>query len=116
LADSAVRLKAVRLLTSVVRDGKSLGETMPAAQEPMDTRDAAFLQELVFGVCRHYGELDHIVDQLLKKPLKAKDTDVRVLLWLALYELRYIDSPDYAVTNSYVDLTRKITSKCRYVQ
>ena len=108
MADSDVRREAIKILTSVVRDGRSLSELLPAAQSDLDAREAALLQELTFGVCRNYGKLSAIVDELLKKPLRNKDTDVRVLIWLALYEIGFMRTPDYAVTSSYVDLTKKI--------
>ena len=108
MAETNVRLIAVRIMTSLVRDGKSLAELLPAAQEQLEVRDAAFLQQLTFGACRTSGWLEAIVTQLLKKPLRNKDTDVRMIIWLALYELGYMRTPDYAVTNSYVDLTKKI--------
>ena len=85
-----------------------MSELLPAAQNDLDAREAALLQELTFGVCRNYGKLSAIVDELLKKPLRNKDTDVRVLIWLALYEIGFMRTPDYAVTSTYVDLTRKI--------
>ncbi len=99
---------AVRILTSLVRDGKSLSDLLPAAQLDLEAREAAMLQELAFGVCRNYGQLDAIVNELLQKPLRNKDTDVRMLLWLALYEIAFMRTPDYAVTSSYVSLTQKI--------
>lgn len=108
MADTDVRKLAVRILTSLVRDGRSLSELLPAAQLELDAREAALLQELAFGVCRHYGRLDAIAGELLKKPPRNKDTDVRMLLWLALYEIAYMSTPDYAVTSSYVGLTQKI--------
>ncbi len=74
----------------------------------LEAREASLLQELVFGVCRNYGKLDVIVGELVKKPLRNKDTDVRSLLWLAVYEIAFMSTPDYAVTSSYVDLTVKI--------
>ena len=91
-----------------MRDGKSFSDLLPVAQQDLEARDAALLQELTFGVCRNYGKLDGIVSQLLKKPLRNKDTDVRMLIWLALYEMEFMRTPDYAVTSSYVDLTKKI--------
>ena len=88
MADIDVRKLAVRILTSLVRDGRSLSELLPAAQLDLDAREAALLQELSFGVCRNYGSLDGIVAELLQKPLRNKDTDIRVLLWLALFARR----------------------------
>lgn len=105
---SNTRLTAVRILTSVVKDGKSLGDLLRVAQESMDTRDAALLQELTFGVSRWSYRLDALLKPLQKKPLRNKDTDVKILLWTALYEILYMRTPDYAAVDSYAGLTKKI--------
>ena len=60
LAETNVRLIAVRIMTSLVRDGKSLAELLPVAQEQLEVRDAAFLQQLTFGACRTSLSLIHI--------------------------------------------------------
>lgn len=96
------------MLTSVVRDGKSLGDLLRQRQQHLDAREAARLQALTFGTIRWSLRLDAIVDQLLKKPLRNKDTDVKVLLWQALYEILYMRTPDYAVVSSYATLTKKL--------
>ncbi len=103
-----MRLVAIRILTAVVRDGKSLGELLPVARENLESREAALLQELTFGVCRWSFRLQLLLGELQKKPLRNKDTDVKVLLWLALYEIVFMRTPDYAVVNSYTGITRKL--------
>lgn len=102
------RLDSIRLLTSVVKDGKSLGELLRTRQQNLESREAARLQELSFGTIRWSYRLDAIVSQLQRKPLRHKDTDVRVLLWQALYEILYMRTPDYAVVNSYAALTKRL--------
>ena len=89
LAEQApdIRLQSVQIITRLLKDGASLGELLPLAQEKLSARDAAHLQELVFGVTRWSGRLDCELGMLLKKPLRHKDTDVKVILWLALYEI-----------------------------
>lgn len=101
----------MRLLTSVVKDGKSLGDLLRKAQESMEARDAALLQELTFGVCRWSYRIDALLQPLQKKPLRNKDTDVKMLLWAALYEILYMRTPDYAVVDSYAGLTNKIRKR-----
>ncbi len=96
------------MLTSVVRDGKSLGDLLRARQQSLNVHDAARLQELTYGAIRWSYRLDAIVNELLDKPLRNKDTDVKVLLWQALYEMLYMRTPDYAVVNSYAALTRNL--------
>lgn len=103
-----IRLTAVRILTSVVRDGKSLGELVRTAQLSLDARDAALLQELTFGVARWSYRLDAVLQQLLNKSIRNKDSDVKVLLWQALYEILYMRTPDYAAVSSYAGLTAKL--------
>jgi 16S rRNA (cytosine967-C5)-methyltransferase len=102
------RLDAIRVLTPVIKDGKSLGEQLRARQQGLDSRGAARLQELTFGTVRWSYRLDAIVSELLTKPLRNKDTDVKVLLWQALYEMLYMRTPDYAVVSSYATLTGKL--------
>lgn len=96
------------MLTSVVKDGKSLGELIRSRQQSMEAREAARLQELTYGTIRWSYRLDAVVAQLLKKPLRNKDTVVKVLLWQALYEIIYMRTPDYAVVSSYATLTNKL--------
>ena len=45
-----IRLQAVQITTRLLMDGSSLGELLPLAQEKLSARDAAHLQELVFGL------------------------------------------------------------------
>ncbi len=107
-SDDSIRLTAVRTLTSVVADGKSLGELLPAARQNLDTRGAALLQELTYGAARWSYRLDALLLKLVNKPLRNRDADVRVALWLGLYEAEYMRTPDYAVTDSYVRLAKKL--------
>lgn len=105
------RLTAVRILTSVVRDGKSLGDLLRTTQESLDTRNAALLQELTYGVARWSLRLEALLLPLQKKPLRNKDTDVKILLWMALYEILFMRTPDYAAVDSYNGLTHKLRKR-----
>lgn len=61
------------------------------------------LQELCFGTCRWFHLLEYILGQLLDKPLKKKDCDVKCLLLVGLYQLRELSIPDHAVINETVN-------------
>lgn len=98
----------MKTLTRVVRDGKSLAELLPAARAGHDTRSLALLQALTFGVARWSLRLDQLLLQLLHKPLRNRDVDVRVTLWMALYEAEYLSTPDYAVADSYVKVAKRL--------
>src|SRR5690606_12565030 len=73
-----------------------------------EDRDFALLQELCFGTCRWYYQLDAILKQLLSRPLKAKDADIHALLLVGLYQLQHLDIAPYAVINETVSATRAL--------
>ncbi len=87
--------------------GQSLSSMQAGFQARMpDGRERALWYTLVYGVARWQGKLDAILQRLLRKPPRNKDADIRQLLRLALYELLDCRSPDYAVLNEAVSLTR----------
>jgi len=90
-----------------VADGMSLSSLQAQLVAAMDdARDRALSQELIYGVLRWQIKLDGLIKALLKKALKPKDQDVQWILRLALYELLECRTPDYAVINDAVSLTR----------
>lgn len=97
-----VRLAAAQALDEVVRQGRSLSTVMPVWQAKIGTKDRALLQELCYGVLRWYHRLDAIAAQLLRKPFKAKDTDVRCLILVGIYQLHYLRVPDHAAVSETV--------------
>ena len=70
--------------------------------------DYALLQETCFGSCRWFHLLEKILDTLLSKALKKKETDLKCLLLVGLYQLRELSVPDYAVINEAVAATRSL--------
>lgn len=60
----------------------------------------ALLQDLCYGVLRHLGALDALLDALLAKPLK--DESMRQLLRVALYQLRHTRAAPHAVVDHAV--------------
>jgi len=67
-----------------------------------DLADASLLQEMLYGCCRWFHLLEHIANQLLSKPLKRKDQDLKCLLIVGLYQLRSLSTPHYATINETV--------------
>lgn len=73
-----------------------------------DLTDYALLQETCFGSCRWFHLLEIILDSLLSKALKKKETDLKCLLLVGLYQLRELSVPDYAVINEAVAATGRL--------
>lgn len=65
------------------------------------------IQDIAYGVLRHYGQLNAILHKLLNKPIQ--DKQLHYLLIVALYQLRYSKAPAHAIVNHAVSSSRKIT-------
>jgi 16S rRNA (cytosine967-C5)-methyltransferase len=69
--------------------------------------DRHLFTELVNGIVRRQRTLDAIIDKLAKQPAHRQPPDLRRLLRLGLYQLRYLDRiPASAAVNTTVDLAK----------
>lgn len=93
------RARAAAILSDLVAGSGSLSGKL---REHKDLADYPLLQETCYGCCRWFHLLDAILSQLLSKPIKAKDSELRCLLIVGLYQLRELSVPDYAVINESV--------------
>ena len=70
--------------------------------------DRGLFAELVFGVLRRQGTIDHILAQFLDKPLGELDRSIHTILRIGLYQLMYLDRiPESAAVNESVNLARQ---------
>ncbi len=103
------RLAAVRVLNRVLGQGRSLSSLLPGALESVsDSRERAFARQLCFGVLRYLPRLEACAAHHLNRPLKAKDSDLRAIILLGLYQLIYLRVPDHAAVSETVALTRAV--------
>ena len=76
--------------------------------------DRGLFTELVFGVLRRQGTLDHYLKQLVQQPLERLELPVLLLLRLGLYQLRYLDRvPSHAAVHATVELTNEILPRAK---
>jgi 16S rRNA (cytosine967-C5)-methyltransferase len=69
--------------------------------------DRNFFTELVHGIVRRKRTLDAIIDRLATQPADRQPPNLKQLLRLGLYQLRYLDRvPDSAAVNTTVDLAK----------
>ncbi len=77
-------------------------------QTELSATDRRLVTELVYGSVRRMRSLDALIDQLAKKKAHQQPPDLRTILHLGLYQLRYLNQiPDAAAVNSTVDLAKK---------
>ena len=103
------RLMAIHVLKQLFQQGRSLCDTLPAAQQRLtEPKQQALLQEFCFGVARWKGRLESIAAQLLQRPLKRKDFDIQLLILLGLYQLIYMRLANHAAVSETVESARSI--------
>jgi len=70
--------------------------------------DKALIQEICYGTFRWYIQLEYILNQLLEKPIKKKDSRLKFLMIVGLYQLRFMRIPAHAVVSETVNTCKKI--------
>lgn len=104
----SLRKQAATVLSKVVKDGQSLTVALDSTLESIaDSKDRAFIQALCYGVVRHYHRLDFILQQLLSKPLRNKDTDIKMLLLIGIFQLHYMRVKSHAAVSETVSAAKK---------
>jgi len=101
------RLVAANVLVKVF-SGKSLTVALSEAWEQVsDVQERAFIQALCYGTIRYYYRLDFILNQLLNKPIKDKEAQIKALALLGLYQLQYMRVKDHAAVSETVAVMKK---------
>jgi 16S rRNA (cytosine967-C5)-methyltransferase len=76
-------------------------------QTPLAGPDRRLLTELVYGCVRRQRTLDALIDCLATKTASQQPPDLRLLLHLGFYQLRYLDHiPAAAAVTTTVDLAK----------
>ena len=82
---------------------KSVGKSVKITQTERN-----FACELVYGTLRRQRTLDTLIDLLGKKKAFQQPPDLRIIIHLGLYQLRYLDRiPNSAAVNTSVELAKQ---------
>ncbi|MCU0524197.1 MAG: 16S rRNA (cytosine(967)-C(5))-methyltransferase [Elainella sp. Prado103] len=77
--------------------------------DPVSSSDRRLVTELVYGSVRRQRTLDALIDQFAKKPALQQPPDLRLVLHLGLYQLRYLDQvPAAAAVDTTVELAKQV--------
>ena len=101
------RQLALEICTQLLQHGLSLNDLLDQQLKLLPAeRDKGFCSELCYGFCRYYYVLQAELGKRVKKPLKARDLDVQVIILLGLYQIRFMRVEDYAAVNESVKLLK----------
>ena len=104
--DITPRELAFEFLMRIEGGGAFADRILATADERLrETRDRAFLREIVLGVLRNKLRLDHIIGTFYDKGFSKLDPAMVVILRIGLYQLIWMNSvPDWAAVNECVKL------------
>jgi len=111
--DGGPREVAVSVVASILGQGMGESRSLTACLEEHtarlgDGRDRAFARELCYGVARWLPRLQACLHMLLEKPLREKETVVRAVLLLGLYQLMYTRVAEHAAVAESVSVVRRV--------
>ena len=105
-----VRQIAVEMLKATI-ENKNFFSEVKLKQNLQDSAESAFCNMLILTALRHLFYIKKTLKKFLKKKLPASALYAQYSLYLGITELIYLNTPDYAVINSYVEITKQHTDK-----
>lgn len=76
--------------------------------DSVDGREAGLASAIVFGVLRHQGQIDFVLERFARRPVRELDAPVRVALRAAVFQLRYLERiPPHAAVNQSVEWVKR---------
>ncbi len=99
----SARANASRIIAEVLQHHRSLNGILSKALLLLTENERSLCQQICYGVLRWQPQLQAIADQLVKKPLKNKDSDIAALLLCGLYQLRNMRIPEHAALSETVN-------------
>ncbi|MFC1770180.1 16S rRNA (cytosine(967)-C(5))-methyltransferase RsmB [Nitrospirota bacterium] len=101
-----LRTHTLEALMDVLERGKKPKDAVDARAQDLDTRNRGFMMELLYGVVRRRDLLDHILLSFLDNPGGLPPRTLSNLR-AAVYQILYMDVPDWATVDEAVNIELK---------
>jgi 16S rRNA (cytosine967-C5)-methyltransferase len=103
------RLITTQIIEQIIEEKMTLSKALNNSESFESAgKEKALIQEMSYGTCRWYMQLEYILNQLLDKSIKKKDSRLKYLIMTGLYQLRYMRIPAHAVVSETVGTCKKI--------
>ncbi|MCC2626148.1 MAG: hypothetical protein K0R14_2021 [Burkholderiales bacterium] len=98
----------LKILSEVI-SGKNLNESFNKNIN-VENINVSRVKDVTYGVMRYFFILNYIINKLIKND---PESEIRILLLIALYEIKYSKKPAYAITNDIVEFSFKLTKNIK---
>lgn len=101
---------AVKMLKDII-DNKKFFSEIKLTYSNLSSQDLAFTNMLVLTTLRHLVFIKKTLKRFIKKKLPSNTGIAQYALQTATAEILYLNTPEYAVINTWVELVKKETNK-----
>ena len=102
-----VRQQCVEILEQMLENKTFLGD----ARNRVEVQHRSFANMLLLTALRRLEALRQILDKFLHKKIPEKDKKIYYVLLLGGAEILYLNTPEYAAINEYVNIAKKYTNR-----
>lgn len=102
---------AAAMIVEAVNQGVSMSEAVPRYCEPFDSRDTAFIKEIVYGTLRYRRVLMGTLKPMFDYKINERNRIIQALLITAMYQIVYMRVPAHAVVSATVSACGDVSRK-----
>jgi 16S rRNA (cytosine967-C5)-methyltransferase len=106
-----VRVQAALVLLEVTRDYQQLDDAIQQHATGIGAADTGLMQAICFGVMRWYLTLMSWLEQLADRPVNQLKPEVRVVILIGLYQLKFMRIPAHAAIHATVESAGYLQAK-----
>lgn len=104
---------AIKALDKIIRKNEYSNYVIAESIENVDELDKSLFRKIVYGVVENQIYIDYIISNLVDKPINKLDKDIFNILRIAIYELTFLNTKEYAVINEAVNNSKKINYRLK---
>lgn len=112
LTRSELREKCMVILyqNDIINKNKNDGDIDKIIKDNLEV-DNDFVKDIVYGVITHFNEIDQICNKYLNDwTIDRIDKIGAAIVRIAIYELKYTETPELVVINEAIELAKKYSS------
>ena len=113
LTRSELREKCMVILyqNDIINKNKNDGDIDTIIKENLEIEND-FVKEIVYGVVTHFNEIDSLCNKYMSNwQIDRIDKTGAAILRMAVYELKYTDTPSLVVINEAIELAKKYSDE-----
>jgi 16S rRNA (cytosine967-C5)-methyltransferase len=115
IVEDKPRQIAFEVFTEVIRNGAYSNLLLPQklSSSGLDSRDKAFVTELVYGSIRQIGRNDYVAAKFSSKPWDEVDASIVDCIRIGAYQLFDMRTPSHAAVDATTNLARKVAGESK---